>query len=254
LLPAAAGPALVAYALFITAVVFAAATISNDNLQDLKTGQLVDATPWRQQAALLVGVVAGAAVIPPILTLLQSAYGFAGAPGADSAHALPAPQAALISALAQGVLQGNLNWNLIGVGALVGLVSVAIDEILKRTGAASLPPLGVGMGIYLPMSTTLTIVVGSLVGWGFDRRAERTASPGHTKQLGVLLASGMIVGESLIGVLLAAVVVFSGKDAPLALVGPGFADAALWIGGAAFLASIAALYTWLNRVSGPATK
>jgi putative OPT family oligopeptide transporter len=254
LLPPAAGPALVAYALFITAVVFAAATISNDNLQDLKTGQLVDATPWRQQVALLVGVVAGAAVIPPILTLLQSAYGFAGAPGANSTHALPAPQAALISALAQGVLQGNLNWNLIGVGALVGLVSVAIDETLKRTTTASLPPLGVGMGIYLPMSTTLTIVVGSLVGWAFDRRAERTSAPERTKQLGVLLASGMIVGESLIGVVLAAVVVFSGKDAPLALVGPGFADAALWIGGGAFLASIAILYAWLNRISGPATR
>jgi putative OPT family oligopeptide transporter len=254
LLPPAAGPALVAYALFITAVVFAAATISNDNLQDLKTGQLVDATPWRQQVALLVGVIAGAAVIPPILTLLQRAYGFVGAPGADPAHALPAPQAALISALAQGVLQGNLNWNLIGVGALVGVVSVAIDEILKRTTAASLPPLGVGMGIYLPMSTTLTIVVGTLAGWAFDRRAEHTAAPERTKQLGVLLASGMIVGESLIGVLLAAIVVFSGKDAPLALVGPGFADAALWIGGGAFLASIAALYAWLNRVSGPARR
>jgi putative OPT family oligopeptide transporter len=252
MLPPAAGPALVAYALFITAVVFAAATISNDNLQDLKTGQLVDATPWRQQVALLVGVVAGAAVIPPILTLLQRAYGFVGAPGADAAHALPAPQAALISALAQGVLQGNLNWSMIGVGALVGVASVAIDELLKRTSAASLPPLGVGMGIYLPMSTTLTIVIGALVGWAFDRRAERTAAPGRTKQLGVLLASGMIVGESLVGVLLAAIVVFSGKDAPLALVGPGFADAALWIGGGAFLVSIAALYTWLNRVSGPA--
>jgi len=254
LLPPAAGPALVAYALFITAVVFAAATISNDNLQDLKTGQLVDATPWRQQVALLVGVLAGAAVIPPILTLLQRAYGFVGAPGADAAHALPAPQAALISALAEGVLQGNLNWDLIGVGALVGVVSVAVDESLKRRTAASLPPLGVGMGIYLPMSTTLTIVIGALVGWAFDRRAERTAAPQRTKQLGVLLASGMIVGESLIGVLLAAIVVFSGKDAPLALVGPGFADAALWIGGGAFFASIAALYSWLNRQSRPATR
>jgi putative OPT family oligopeptide transporter len=249
LLPATAGPALVAYALFITAVVFAAATISNDNLQDLKTGQLVDATPWRQQVALLVGVLAGAAVIPPILGLLQKAYGFAGAPGADAAHALPAPQAALISALAQGVLQGNLDWSLIGAGALVGLVSVGIDETLRRKTAANLPPLGVGMGIYLPMSTTLTIVAGAVVGWAFDRRAERSAAPGLTKQLGVLLASGMIVGESLIGVLLAALVVFSGQDAPLALVGPGFADAALWVGGGAFLASIAALYAWLNRLS-----
>jgi putative OPT family oligopeptide transporter len=254
LLPASASPALVAYALFVTAVIFAAATISNDNLQDLKTGQLVDATPWRQQAALLVGVLAGAAVIPPVLGLLQKAYGFAGTPGVDSAHALSAPQAALISALAQGVLQGNLNWQLIGVGILVGFVSIVIDEVLKRASTASLPPLGVGMGIYLPMSTTLIIVVGAVVGWFFERRADRTANPARTKQLGVLLASGMIVGESLIGVLLAAIVVFSGKDDPLALVGPGFADAAIWVGGAAFVASLVALYGWVNRQSGPAPR
>jgi putative OPT family oligopeptide transporter len=254
-LPASAGPALVAFALFVTAVIFAAATISNDNLQDLKTGQLVDATPWRQQAALLVGVLAGAAVIPPVLGLLQKAYGFAGTPGVDSVHALSAPQAALISALAQGVLQGNLNWQLIGVGILVGLASIVIDEVLKRrSSTASLPPLGLGMGIYLPMSTTLIIVVGAIVGWFFERRADRTANPSRTKQLGVLLASGMIVGESLIGVLLAAIVVFSGRDDPLALVGPGFADAAIWVGGAAFIGSVAALYAWINRLSGPAPR
>jgi putative OPT family oligopeptide transporter len=254
LLPAGAGPALVAFALFITAVIFAAATISNDNLQDLKTGQLVDATPWRQQVALLVGVVAGAAVIPPVLGILQKAYGFAGTPGVVSPHALSAPQAALISALAQGVLQGNLDWPLIGVGILVGLASIVIDEVLKHRSPASLPPLGVGMGIYLPMSTTLMIVVGAVVGWFFERRADRTANPSRTKQLGVLLASGLIVGESLIGVLLAAVVVFSGKDDPLALVGPGFADAAIWVGGAAFIAVAVALYGWINRLGGPAPR
>jgi putative OPT family oligopeptide transporter len=251
LLPPSAGPALVAFALFITAVIFAAATISNDNLQDLKTGQLVDATPWRQQVALLVGVVAGAAVIPPILDVLQNAYGFAGAPGANPAHALAAPQAALFSALAKGVIQGDLDWKLMGVGAIIGAVCIVIDEVLKRCSKASMPPLGVGMGIYLPMSTTLMIVVGAVVGWMFERRAERTANPGRTKQLGVLLASGMIVGESLLGVILAAVVVFSGKDAPLAIVGPGFADAAVWIGGIAFIASMVALYRWVNRLSGP---
>jgi putative OPT family oligopeptide transporter len=252
LLPPAAGPALVAFALFITAVIFAAATISNDNLQDLKTGQLVDATPWRQQVALLVGVVAGAAVIPPILNLLQKAYGYAGAPGADPAHALPAPQAALFSALAKGVIQGDLDWKLMGAGAIVGVICIVIDELLKRSTKASLPPLGVGMGIYLPMSTTLIIVVGAVVGWMYDRRADRTANAKHTKQLGVLLASGMIVGESLIGVVLAAVVVFSGKDAPLALAGASFAEASVWIGGIAFTLSIAGLYAWVNRLSSPA--
>jgi putative OPT family oligopeptide transporter len=252
LLPPSAAPALVAFALFITSVIFAAATISNDNLQDLKTGQLVEATPWRQQVALLVGVVAGSAVIPPILNLLQKAYGYAGAPGADPAHALPAPQAALFSALAKGVIQGDLDWKLMGAGAVVGVICIVIDEVLKRTSKGSMPPLGVGMGIYLPMSTTLIIVVGAVVGWWYERRADATANPAHAKQLGVLLASGMIVGESLIGVLLAAVVVFSGKDTPLAVVGAGFANASVWIGGIAFVAVAYALYAWVTRLAGPA--
>jgi putative OPT family oligopeptide transporter len=251
LMPPSAGPALVAYALFLTSVVFCAATISNDNLQDLKTGQLVQATPWRQQVALLVGVVAGSAVIPPVLDLLNHAYGFAGAPGTDPARALSAPQAALISALAQGVIQGNLDWQLLGAGVLLGLAVILLDELLKRGSRAHLPPLAVGLGIYLPTSTTLMIVVGAVAGWAYERRAARTADPDSTKQLGVLLASGLIVGESLVGVLLAGVVVFSGKDAPLALVGEGFAGAAVWLGVASFAVISMALYAWLNRLSGP---
>ena len=250
-LPAAAGPALVAFALFVTSVVFCAATISNDNLQDLKTGQLVDATPWRQQVALIVGVAAGAIIIPPILDLLNHAYGFAGTPGADPSRALAAPQAALISALARGVLQGDLDWNLIGSGALIGVVIIVLEEALGRFTNIQLPPLAVGLGIYLPTSTTLMIVVGAVVGSAYDRRAAATANPESSRQLGVLLASGMIVGESLVGVLLAALVVFSGKAAPLALVGAKFDEASVWLGGVVFAATISALYSWLNRVSGP---
>jgi putative OPT family oligopeptide transporter len=202
--------------------------------------------------ALLVGVGAGATIIPPILGLLNHAYGFAGAPGADPVRALAAPQATLISALARGVIQGDLNWNLIGSGALIGVAIIVADAVLRRIGAVQLPPLAVGLGIYLPTETTLMIVVGAVAGWAYDRRAARTRNPEGTRQLGVLLASGMIVGESLVGVLLAAIVVFSGKNAPLALVGPGFADASVWVGGIAFALSIAGLYAWLNRVSGPA--
>jgi putative OPT family oligopeptide transporter len=249
LLAATAAPALVAFALFVTAVVFAAATISNDNLQDLKTGQLVDATPWRQQVALIVGVVAGAAIIPPVLDLLNHAYGFAGAPGVDAARALTAPQAALISALAQGVIQGNLDWSLIGSGVLIGAIVIVLDELLRRTSPAHLPPLAVGLGIYLPTSATLIVVVGAVVGWAFNRHAQRGANPAATQQLGVLLASGLIVGESLVGVLLAAVVVFSGRGSPLALVGGAFASDALWVGGIAFTVAIIALYRWLDRLS-----
>ena len=249
-LPAGMQPALVAYALFVTAVVFAVATIANNNLQDLKTGQLVDATPWKQQVALVIGVIAGAVVIPPVLDLLLKAYGFAGMPGTNPTQALAAPQAALISALAQGVIEHKLDWSMIGLGAAIGVVIVILDELLGRRGkSARLPPLAVGLGIYLPTSTTLMVVVGAVAGWYFDRRAEHTPKPEATRQLGVLLASGMIVGESLIGVALAALVVFSGKDAPLALVGPGFAGAAVLIGALAFALVMLAMYVWLFRLA-----
>ena len=146
-----------AYALFATAIVFGIATISNDNLQDLKTGQLVGATPWRQQVALVIGVIFGGLVIPPVLGLLNTAFGFAGAPGAGE-NALAAPQAALISSLAKGVFGGDLNWGLLGLGAAIGAV-VILDRRGAEAGRRSsrLPPLAVGMGMYLPMSLTLVI-------------------------------------------------------------------------------------------------
>ena len=126
--------ALVAYALIVTGIVFGVATISNDNLQDLKTGQLVGATPWKQQVALVIGVCFGSLVIPPVLDLLNGTLGFAGAPGAGP-NALPAPQAALISALAKGVLGGDLNWSMIGVGALIG-----VARHPRSTSARPRPP------------------------------------------------------------------------------------------------------------------
>ena len=242
---------LVAFSLFVTAIVFAVATIANNNLQDLKTGQLVDATPSKQQWALVIGVIAGAAIIPPILDLLNQAYGFAGTPGTTHEHPLPAPQAGLISALAQGVIQNNIDWGLIEVGALIGVLLIGVDEILRRvTKSAHLSPLAVGLGIYLPTSSTLMVVVGAVAGWYYDKRAERRPKPEATKQLGVLLASGMIVGEGLIGVLIAAIVAFSGKDFPLALVGDEFAaNAALWVGGIAFVMVMLALYRWIEGLS-----
>ncbi|HEY1725700.1 MAG TPA: oligopeptide transporter, OPT family [Steroidobacteraceae bacterium] len=251
-LPASAEQALVAFALFVTAVVFAVATIANNNLQDLKTGQLVDATPWKQQVALVIGVIAGAAIIPPILDLLNHAYGFAGAPGPTREHALPAPQAGLISALAQGVLQNNVDWNLIEVGVGIGVLLIVIDALLRRlTRGAHLSPLAVGLGIYLPTQSTLMVVVGAIVGWYYDRCADRRSNPASTKQLGVLLASGLIVGEGLIGVLIAALVAFSGKDFPLSLVGDRFADnGAVFLGPIVFAAIVLVMYRWVARLRG----
>ncbi len=249
-LPASAQQALVAYALFVTAVVFAVATIANNNLQDLKTGQLVDATPWRQQVALVIGVIAGAVIIPPIMDLLNHAYGFAGAPGPRRDHALPAPQAGLISALAQGVLQNNVDWSLIEVGVAIGVAIIVIDEVLRRvTRGAHLSPLAVGLGIYLPTQSTLMVVAGAIAGWYFDHRAERRTDPPRIKQLGVLFASGLIVGEGLIGVLIAGLVAFSGKDFPLSLVGDSFAGgAAVVLGPVAFAVIALAMYRWVARL------
>ena len=212
-----ASQSLVAFALFVTAIIFGIATIANDNLQDLKTGQLVGATPWRQQVALVLGVLFGSIVIPPILTILNDAFGFQGAPGAGP-NALAAPQAALISAIAQGVLGGNLDWNLIGLGGAIGVMVIAVDEILRATKRGSLPPLAVGMGIYLPMSLTLLIPIGALLGKIYNKWAERTSNPAFAERLGVLMATGLIVGESLFGVAFAAIVGATDSDAPLALV------------------------------------
>lgn len=227
--PAETTQALVAYALIVTAVVFGVATISNDNLQDLKTGQLVGATPWKQQVALLFGVGFGSLVIPLVMELLNTAFGFAGAANA-TADALPAPQAALIASLAKGVLGGDLNWGMIGLGAAIGVLAVAVDAGLARSSNMRLPALAIGIGMYLPMTVTLPVVIGSVIGFGYDRWAARRGNAELARRLGVLTATGLIVGESLFGVVFAGIVAASGESAPLALVGPAFAPVA-WVAG-----------------------
>jgi len=246
---------LVAFALFTTAIVFAMATISNDNLQDLKTGQIIGATPRAQQWALIVGCVAGALVIPPVLNLLNQANGFAGGPRLASAIAAPlsAPQANLIATLAQGVIQRQLDWRMIGIGAAVGLAIVLLDEFLGAKKWLRLPPLAVGMGIYLPMAVTMPVVIGAILGCIFDRwsrkprrDARRGRTPEQTKRLAVLVASGMIVGESLFGVFNAGLIVGFGKAAPLGLVSDSFAPAPA-IGWMVFALMILELSGWLVR-------
>ena len=210
--------ALVAFALFVTAIVFGVATISNDNLQDLKTGQLVGATPWRQQLALVLGVIFGGIVIPPLLDLLNSTFGFQGAPGAGP-NALAAPQAALISAIAQGVLGGTLQWNLIGLGAAIGVGAVLIDELLRKSGKGSLPPLAVGMGMYLPMDVTAFVILGAVLGHFYKRWAARQSNPDFAERIGVLTATGLIVGDSLFNVAYAGIVASTNNPDALAQFG-----------------------------------
>ena len=239
---------LVAFALFVTAIVFACATISNDNLQDLKTGQLVGASPMRQQIALIVGVVAGASVIPFVLNLLAKAYGFAGAANVDvvAANPLPAPQATLISALAQGVIGGSLDWKMIGIGAAVGVALIIIDTALGALNKIRIPPLAVGIGIYLPMSATFAVVIGAVLSYWYNRRTQNSPNPERAERLGTLVASGLIVGESLWGVLNAGLIVARSNDAPLALVPADFA-AGPWLGIILFIALIVLLYGWMVR-------
>jgi putative OPT family oligopeptide transporter len=247
--PADTTLALVAYALIVTGIVFGVATISNDNLQDLKTGQLIGATPWRQQVALIVGVVFGSLVVPPVLNVLNSTLGFAGMAHAGPA-ALAAPQAALISALAKGVLGGDLNWTMIGIGAAVGVALILLDELLGRFRLLRLPPLGVGIGIYLPMSVILPTVIGAVIGWFYDRWADRRAKPEFARRLGVLTATGLIVGESLWGVAYALIVYVTKKDSPLNLpVGDSFTPVALIGGTILFVAATWFLYRRTMRLS-----
>ena len=236
-----------ATAIFTTSIIMAIACISNDNMQDLKTGYLVGATPWRQQVALLLGCIVGALVIAPVLNLLYEAYGFPGAlprPGMDPSQALAAPQAALMTTIAQGIFSSSLHWEYIYIGLALGVVLVVVDRVLRRTTRnLCLPPLAVGMGIYLPPSVQTPLVVGAVLGYFLKKHlrarggkeAERAGS-----RRGTLFASGLIVGESIVGVVLAGVIVVSvtngGSEAPLALVGKDFAATAEYLGLAVFAA------------------
>ncbi|MGI4856396.1 MAG: OPT family oligopeptide transporter, partial [Janthinobacterium lividum] len=205
---------------------------------DLKTGWLVGATPWRQQVALLIGVVGGAAVMPPILDLLYHAFGFANAmprAGMDAGQALSAPQATLMTAIATGIFTHALNWTMLEIGVAVGIGLIVVDLLLKRGLAggrkASLPVLAVGIGVYLPPVVSTPLVVGAILAWRIERTLRRRAARAGVpfaeyaelpQRRALLLASGLIVGESLLGVVMAAVIGFSGHDAPFALVGAGF--------------------------------
>ena len=241
--PTTSVPHLVALALFMTAIIFSTATIANDNLQDLKTGQLIGATPWKQQVALMIGVVAGSATIPLVLSLLNRAYGFAPLTGTGPVAPLAAPQATLIATLAKGILGAGLDWTVIGAGGAVGALLIAFDAALGRAGKMRLPPLAVGLGIYLPMGATLPVVVGAIIGHWYDRRHPSEVA----QRMGVLLASGFIVGDGLLGVLIAGLIVASGSNAPLALVGASFELPGLVIGLALFAGMLAWLYRWTGR-------
>ncbi|HFC7718993.1 TPA: OPT family oligopeptide transporter [Neisseria meningitidis] len=240
---------LLALTLFCGSAVICVASISNDNLQDLKTGYLLKATPWRQQVALIIGCIVGALVISPVLELLYEAYGFTGAmprEGMDAAQALAAPQATLMTTIASGIFAHNLEWVYIFTGIAIGAVLIAADLVLKKSsgGKLALPVLAVGMGIYLPPSVNMPIVAGAvlaavlkhIIGKKAENREGRLK---NADRIGTLFAAGLIVGESLIGVIMAFIIAFSvtngGSDAPLALNLQNWDAAASWLGLAFFV-------------------
>lgn len=231
----------IAFCLYALTAVTASAAIANDNLQDLKTGRLVGATPWKQEAALLIGCGSGAIVIPPVLNVLYQTYGFVGAmprAGMDVTQALAAPQPALMLMITSGIFLHQLDWGMLMLGMGAGCVLIGLDAALRRAGRGALPPLAVGIGIYLPMSISMTLATGAILGHIVNR-----LSGGGSGHRGTMLASGLIVGESLTGVALACLSALSGRDAPLALLPASMGTVAQPAG----LVAFGALCIWFCR-------
>lgn len=219
-------------AIIIGAVICCAAAIAGDNLQDLKAGHIVGAAPWRQQLMQGVGVLCAMLVMAPILNLLLTAYGI-GAPTQQHPNPLPAPQATLMASVAQGVFGGGLPWAMVAVGAAIGLVIILIDELLKRRNGWRAPVLAVAVGLYLPITLAVPIAIGGILAYSAGRLQGRGSG-----RAGMLFAAGLITGEALIGILLAAPIVVSGRSDVLALPFSFGSPGAM----AAFLAVAAALY------------
>ncbi len=228
-------------AIMIGAVVCCAACIGGDNLQDLKCGHLLGATPWKQQVMLAIGAVSSALVMAPVLNLLAKAYGI-GVPSAAHPTPLLAPQANLMASVAKGIFGGQLPWTMIGIGAVIGAAIIVLDEILKARGAKfRTPVLACAVGIYLPMDLSVPIFFGGLLA----HLVERHFGPGldeagreRIHQKGTLFAAGLITGEALMGIFIAIPIVLAGRADVLAL------PAALHFGGWLGLAMLVAL-AWL---------
>lgn len=241
---------LTALTLFTASIVITTACISNDNLQDLKTGLLVEATPWRQQVALIIGCFVGALVIAPVLEILYHAYGFSGAlprPDMDLSQALSAPQATLMTAISQGIFTNKLEWTYILTGVGLGAVLITIDAFLKKVSnkVFSLPVIAVGIGIYLPPSINTPVIVGAFLAWIMARHIAKLGNKevsAKAERFGTLFSAGLIVGESLMGVILAFIIAASvttgGSEAPLSLNLENWDTIGEWFGLIVFIVGI----------------
>lgn len=235
--------------LIITTVVGLATVISGENLQDLKAGRIVGATPWKQQIMLLIGVAVSACVVGPVLELLFKAYGIAGVfphPNMDPTQMLGAPQSALVSAVAQGVFNHSLPWVDISIGIGIAFIAIFIDEWLKKRNMR-LPILAIGIGIYLPPDVTTAVVIGGILNQvckvAMKRRGKTDME--HSFERGTLLACGLVAGAALMGVLVAIPFALKGSTDVLRLVPAGFAPIAYALG----LAAMIFILTWLYRTT-----
>jgi putative OPT family oligopeptide transporter len=219
-------------AIMIGAVVCCAACIAGDNLQDLKCGYIVGATPWRQQVMLGIGAVSSALVMAPVLNLLAQAYGI-GVPTAEHPNPLLAPQATLMASVSKGLFGGQLPWGMIAIGAAIGVGIIIVDEILKaRESTFRTPVLAVAVGIYLPIELMTPIFLGGLIGFIADRSMRKAgcaeADLERRGRKGLLFAAGMITGEALMGIAIAVPIVTSGSADVLAL--PASMHFGEWLG------------------------
>lgn len=239
-------------AIMIGAVVCCAACIGGDNLQDLKAGHIVGATPWKQQVMLAIGAISSALIMAPVLNLLLTAYGI-GERTAEHPNALLAPQANLMASVAKGIFGGQLPWTTIGIGAAIGAVIIAIDSWLKASGKKfRIPVLACAIGIYLPIELMVPIFLGGLLAHIVERKkggAKNDEEHGRIHRTGLLFAAGLITGEALMGIFIAIPIVITGSASVLAL--PESMHFGGWLG-LIFLAFIAAmLYRYAVKPDDP---
>jgi putative OPT family oligopeptide transporter len=251
-----------AAAILVGGVVCCAAAIAGDNMQDLKAGQIVGATPVNQQIMQMVGVVAGAVVIAPVLQLLFSAYGLGSVfprAGMDPTEALQAPQATLMASVANGVFSRNLPWTMIWIGTAIAVVIIGVDKVLEaRRSGFRAPVLAVAVGIYLPLELSVPIFAGGLIAWGVKRSlAARRHQLGGSYQAavrtsgrrGLLFSSGLITGEALIGILLAIPFAVAESTDVLSIAPEGFEPVARMLGVVAFLIFCVWLFLAARRIA-----
>ena len=232
--------------IFLAGLICSAAAIAGDNMQDLKCGHIVGATPWKQQVFQVVGVVAAALVIPFVLNILDQGYGIGRvSPLNPDATMLAAPQASLMQALASGIFGAGIEWNFIFIGFGLAVALIVLDKIQEKRGSEfRFPVLAVAVGVYLPLGLSVPIFIGGLLAHYLKKKAAKeSAEKQQVKESsGLLLASGLITGEALMGVLVAvAAVSFQGMVPYASFSG------AWWCGVAAFIAVIYYVYSKVQR-------